>query len=212
MYLQTPIFNKLDINKTILLSIIIHALLLINLQWDPVKVVSDPVIEIHLQQKKIKNKASKPNPPSIERPKSIEKPIPIEDTIPIKEIPLPLSAPIKQILEETPSEDLVEQKATNINPQLINDYSSKIRAHIEKYKRYPRMAIMRERTGEVMIQVGINSNGTLINSRVIRSSGWSILDKEALAMIQRSIPFPIPSKDLKNNTLQITIPISFSLR
>jgi len=205
MYLQIPIFNKLDINKAILLSIIFHALLLINLQWDPVRFLSEPVIEINLQKKKVINKVSQPKP-------QIQKPIPIENTVPINDMPLPLPVPIiQQTKEQAPSEDLVEQKATNLNPQLINDYSSKLRAHIEKYKRYPRVAQIRGWNGEVMIQAEINSNGALISSRVVRSSGRSILDKEGLAMMQRSIPFPIPPKDLKNNTFKITIPISFSL-
>ena len=205
MYFQSPILNQLDINKAIFLSVIIHALLLINLQWSSVKVLSEPVIEINLQKKEVKSEVSQPKP-------LIEKPIPIENIVPIKEIPLPLPVPIiKQTKEQTPSEDLVEQKATNLNLQLINDYSSKLRAHIEKYKRYPRMAQIRGWNGEVMIQAEINSNGALISSRVVRSSGRSILDKEGLAMMQRSIPFPIPPKDLKNNTFKITIPISFSL-
>jgi len=217
MYFQSPILNQLDINKAIFLSVIIHALLLINLQWDSVKVLSEPVIEINLQKKKIKSEVSQPNPPPIEKPKlkpkSFKKSLPIKNTVPIKkEIPLPLPTPIiQQNNEQTPSEDLVEQRATNINPQLVDDYSSKLRVHIEKYKRYPRMAQIRGWNGEVIIQAEINGNGALISSKVLRSSGRSILDKEGLAMMQRSIPFPIPPKVLNNNSFKITIPISFSL-
>jgi protein TonB len=217
MYFQSPILNQLDINKAIFLSVIIHALLLINLQWSSVKVLSEPVIEINLQKKKIKSEVSQPNPPPIEKPKLKPKPfkksLPVKNTVPIKkEIPLPLPTPIiQQNNEQTPSEDLVEQRATNINPQLVDDYSSKLRVHIEKYKRYPRMAQIRGWNGEVIIQAEINGNGALISSKVLRSSGRSILDKEGLAMMQRSIPFPIPPKVLNNNSFKITIPISFSL-
>jgi len=213
MYLQSFILNQLDINKAILLSVIIHALLLINLQWDSVKFLSEPVIEINLQKKKIKSEVSEPSPPPIEKPKPFKKSLPVKNAVPIKkEIPLQLPEPIIQKNKaQTPSEDLVEQKATNLNPQLVNDYSSKLRAHIEKYKRYPRMAQIRGWNGEVIIQAEIDGNGALISSKVVRSSGRSILDKEGLAMMRRSIPFPVPPKNLNNNTFKITIPISFSL-
>ena len=52
MYLQNPIFNKVNINQTILLSIIVHVILLINLQSNTVKFLPDPEIEINLQEKK----------------------------------------------------------------------------------------------------------------------------------------------------------------
>ena len=220
MYSQIPIFNKLDINKAILLSIIIHALLLINLQWDSVEFLTETEIEINIQERKIKREIPKPIPKPIPIPipkpkpitKTIEKPKPIEDIAPIEEVTPPLAEPeVKQVKELTTSEDVVEKKATNPNPQLINDYSSKLRAHIEKYKRYPRMAQIRGWNGQVLIQAEINSNGGLISSRIVRSSGRSILDKEGLAMMRRSIPFPIPPKDLTSNSFKITIPISFSL-
>ena len=218
MYLQAPIFNKLNIIKAILLSIVLHVILLINFQWEPVKFLSEPVIEINFQKKKVKSEVSQPNPPPIDNPKPIEKPRPIEktssvkDTVPIKKPPLPLPTPTtKPIKKQTPSEDSVEQTATKINPQVINDYSSMLRAHIERFKRYPRMAQIRGWKGEVLIEAEIDGNGLLISSTIVRSSGRSILDKEGLAMMQRSIPFPLPPKYLKNNTFIITIPISFSL-
>ena len=220
MYLRAPIFNKLDIIKAILLSIVLHAILLINLQWEQEKFLSEPVIEINFQKKKVKNEVSQPNPPPIERQKPIEKPRPIEKTSPVKDtVPIPIKKPTlqlptpttKPIKKQTPSEDSVEQTANKINPQAINDYSSMLRAHIERFKRYPRMAQIRGWKGEVLIEAEIDGNGLLISSTVVRSSGRSILDNEGLAMMQRSIPFPLPPKDLKNNTFTITIPISFSL-
>ena len=218
MYLQNPIFNKININRAILVSIIIHAMLLINLQWAPVELLSKPVIEINLQKNEIKREQLKQSPPIIKKPrpieklKPIEKPMPIKEVTPIKEIPLPLPTPvIKPIQEQTSSEGLIEQKPTNLNPQVINDYTAKLRAHIESFKRYPRMAQIRGWEGQVLIQAEINQNGLLVKSSVVRSSGRSILDKEALAIMQRSIPFPLPPKDLNINFLTITIPISFSL-
>jgi len=218
MYLQIPIFNKLDINKAIILSIIIHAFLLINFQWNPVKFLSEPVIEINLQQQKLKREAPQLKPLPIEKKKLIEKPIPIqkpipiENAVPIKEMPLPLLVPlVKPIQEQNLFEDLMEQKAANQNPKAISDYTSKLRAHIESFKRYPRMAQIRGWEGEVLIQAEIDRNGLLVNSKVVRSSGRSILDKEALKMMQRSIPFPVPPKNLNINFFTITIPISFSL-
>jgi periplasmic protein TonB len=207
MYLQNPIFNRININQTILLSIMIHAVLLFNLQWDSVKLISEPEIEINIQERKIKREIPIPKP--IEKPKLIEKPKPIEDIVPIKEIIPPLSEPeVKQVKKLTTSKDIVEKKPTNIKPQIINNYSNKIRAHIERFKKYPRMAQMRGWKGEVLIEAEIDGNGLLISSVVIRSSGRKILDNEGLAMMDRSAPFPTPPE---GRNLKMTIPISFSM-
>ena len=107
------------------------------------------------------------------------------------------------------SDDLEEKKPFNLNPQIINEYSTKIRAHIERFKRYPRMAQLRGWNGEVIIQVEIDGNGLLVSSKVIQSSGRKILDNEGLAMMKRSIPFPVPPKGL--SLKKITIPITFSV-
>jgi hypothetical protein len=84
MYLQNPIFNKININRAILVSIIIHAMLLINLQWAPVELLSKPVIEINLQKNEIKREQLKQSPPIIKKPRPIEKLKPIEKPMQIK--------------------------------------------------------------------------------------------------------------------------------
>ena len=61
MYLQNNLYN-IDINRAILLSIIFHAGLLIALRWDVTKVLSEPIIEISIQQEEIKKELPRPEP------------------------------------------------------------------------------------------------------------------------------------------------------
>ena len=132
--------------------------------------------------------------------------------MPIRELPRPVPMPTAEEVEEpTPRESIVEQTATTPSPQAVDDYSAKLRAHISKYKSYPRIAQVRGWQGEAIIEAEIKGDGSLVNAKVSRSSGFPVLDKEAMQMMQRSIPFPIPPETLKNNTFKIFIPIAFSL-
>jgi protein TonB len=52
----------------------------------------------------------------------------------------------------------------------------------------------------------------VIVSRVVRSSGASALDEEALALLRRAQPFPPPPPELPGGRVDLTMPIRFNLR
>ena len=57
-----------------------------------------------------------------------------------------------------------------------------------------------------------NRQGRVLNSRVVRSSGASALDDEALALLRRAEPFPPPPPELPGARVDLTVPIRFNLR
>jgi protein TonB len=65
-----------------------------------------------------------------------------------------------------------------------------IRASIEKAKKYPALARERGQTGVVVIQFSIDKKGRPENIRVVKSSGFNLLDAEAGNTIIRAAPFP----------------------
>jgi protein TonB len=52
--------------------------------------------------------------------------------------------------------------------------------------------------------------GSLLESRVVRSSGSGILDEEALAALQRAGPFPPPPEVLHGDHIDLTVPLRFN--
>jgi periplasmic protein TonB len=54
--------------------------------------------------------------------------------------------------------------------------------------------------------------GHVLSFQVARSSGWADLDNEARALILRAQPLPSVPKDYPGETLDLIVPIVFSLR
>ena len=79
-----------------------------------------------------------------------------------------------------------------------------IRAAIEKAKRYPVFAKERGQKGVVLIEFSINEKGRPENIRVLKSSGFNLLDAAARDTIIRAAPFPA----VKGS---IDVPIAFIL-
>jgi TonB family protein len=86
-----------------------------------------------------------------------------------------------------------------------DNLSTKIRELIERAKTYPALAKKRKQEGTVVTEFSINTQGLPENIRVVKSSGFSLLDAAARDTILKAAPFP-PVRD------RIEIPISFVLQ
>lgn len=69
-----------------------------------------------------------------------------------------------------------------------NAYNALIVGHLEKYKRYP--AAARGAVGKAMIRFTLDRDGKVVDAQIEKSSGNSVLDQEALAVLRRAEPFP----------------------
>jgi protein TonB len=69
-----------------------------------------------------------------------------------------------------------------------NAYNALVFGHLQRFKRYPRGA--RGAHGTVVVRFELNRKGDVIASRVTKSSGYRVLDEEALAILRRASPFP----------------------
>ncbi|MYI72391.1 MAG: TonB family protein, partial [Synechococcus sp. SB0673_bin_10] len=127
--------------------------------------------------------------------------------------------PTLNTTEEPPSTTTTAAAPTSVleavDPaQLRSQYVKTATELVNKHKRYPRRLEYRGVEGTVRMAVVVNRHGEVLNSRVERSSGNTLLDKEALASIQRAQPFPPLSDEMAKigKTWTMTITISFNLR
>ena len=207
-------FNELNLTHTIILSLIIHVIFVMKFQISNFNLNPNPIVDIIFSTEIVKQAAPKsiPQTKPIEKPKqipeSIEEPI-IEPVVePIIE---PVVEPISESVEINEIPQITEQAATSPNPQVVNNYSSLLRAHIAKHKKYPRIAQRRKMQGEVIIEIQIGGDGSLISKSIKKSSGHNILDKEGMKMMEKSKPFPVPPDTLKDSVTNVVVPIAFNL-
>jgi periplasmic protein TonB len=69
-----------------------------------------------------------------------------------------------------------------------NAYNALVFGHLQRFKRYPSDA--HGKSGTVVVRFVLNRAGDVIESAVTKSSGNDVLDREAVAILQRANPFP----------------------
>ena len=225
-------FNELNLTHAIILSLIIHALFVMKLEISNSNLTPKPVVDIIFNTEIVKQVAPKvipivkpkpiikpkptPKPQPIIKPKPIPKPIPQPIVEPISEpieepITKPIVEPITESVEVNESAQINEQIPTSPNPQVVSNYSNLLRAHIAKHKKYPRIAQRRKMQGEVVIEIQIKGDGSLISKNIQKSSGHKVLDKEGMNMMEKSKPFPVPPEAMKDSVTTVLVPIAFNL-
>ncbi|UYV36846.1 TonB family protein [Rhodobacteraceae bacterium D3-12] len=90
--------------------------------------------------------------------------------------------------------------------RLISVWGGRIRAKIERSKRYPRGA---KKRGRVVLRLSISPSGSVRGVSIARSSGNSALDKAAIAAVRRAGRMPRAPKGLNNASYRFNLPISF---
>jgi protein TonB len=92
-----------------------------------------------------------------------------------------------------------------------NLYGSQLAREIAKHKQYPRIAQMRGWQGEVVVDLRLDGNGKVLSSKIHTTSGFDVLDKQALEMVKKASPFPAPPDALRGSLFNILVPVSFRL-
>jgi TonB family protein len=95
-------------------------------------------------------------------------------------------------------------------PRTIARWESALRAHIERFKRYPPEARARGDQGTARIAFTIDHEGHLVSSRIVQSSGSAMLDQETLDMLVRAQPMPKPPDNILASELSFIVPINFN--
>lgn len=183
-----------------------------------------------------------PPPPEPVKPKLPEpKPIKQPKPLPIKEVPMKTPEPIAQpaspppppqteVIAVTPKP---EAPPSPVPPAPVvappppppppgpseadlddarNQYGHSLWSAIEKHKQYPRIAQMRGWQGEVIVELLLDGSGKLKSKKILSSSGHDVLDRQALDMVEKAAPFPLPPEVLRGNQFSIKVPVPFKLQ
>lgn len=199
-----------------------------------------PVLNIQIEapkaQEPIESPAVEPEPvPEPPKPKvkpkieprviPVQKPTPIETYEPVNNetevTEEPVSAPLMSAAPTTVQKPVVTVPPPPPPPPpgpsqadldaARRGYADKLARAIAQQKHYPHLARMRGWVGEALVDLKLDSKGALVESRIERSSGYEMLDKQALEMIKKAAPFPPPPEILQSSIFNIQVPVSFKL-
>ena len=70
---------------------------------------------------------------------------------------------------------------------------------------------MRGWQGEAVVELELDGNGKLQAKKITQSSGHEVLDKQALEMVEKALPLPMPPEALRGTNFTITVPVPFKL-
>ena len=152
----------------------------------------------------------KPLPtPVVQNSEPISEPPPAQPTeiiavAPKAEAPVvTVPAPVKVELVPTVSQADIDDARSR--------YGNALWGAISKHKKYPKVAAMRGWQGEAVVELELDGNGKLKSKKITQSSGHEVLDKQALEMVEKALPLPMPPEALRGTNFTITVPVPFKL-
>ena len=102
--------------------------------------------------------------------------------------------------------------ASSRDPDAVPNWKSLLVATLERNKRYPAEAEARGEHGTAELAFSVDRRGGVHHARIMRSSGSNLLDREALAMLERGAPLPPPPPDIAGAEIPVVVPIRYNDR
>lgn len=104
------------------------------------------------------------------------------------------------------------RSGTDVDTATLDHYRLALIGVARRYKRYPAQALDKGWQGRVEIRLVVGANGAIQSSLVKASSGYEILDNQALDMVKKAKPLtPIPAA-LRGREFSVDIPVIFDLQ
>ncbi|MDZ7804868.1 energy transducer TonB [Thiohalophilus sp.] len=113
---------------------------------------------------------------------------------------------MKKAYQITPRETYV--RGAKAREHRFAAYLDAWRAKVERIGNlnYPEEAVRNNVTGDLLLDVAINPDGSLKSVRVLRSSGHEVLDEAAQNIVRLSAPFPPLTEEILEDTDVLHIP------
>ena len=94
----------------------------------------------------------------------------------------------------------------------VPSWQGRVLHHLERHKRYPRAAQARRPEGVAQVRFTIDREGRVLSVRLDRSAGHEMLDEETLEMVRRASPLPTPPEEMKQDRIELVVPVQFFLK
>lgn len=213
-------------------SLAVHALVLtaLLLGWrsysPPPPATASTVVELLPLQHEEAPETPTPPPPPQEPVQHIEpRDAPVPPVTPPPPVPIvPASAePIPAAPNPAPDRNLTASPPPTPAPPpqpappppasaAPDSWEGRVLARLIRFRRYPPAAHRSRIEGVPLVQFTLDRRGRVLDSRLERSSGNPMLDREAVSLPQRAQPMPAPPEDRPGATISLVVPVEFLLR
>jgi len=191
----------------------------------PLPVPPEPVAQPQ-PQPQVEPAPPPPPQPQVEVPKVEQSPAPAPAVVlPIKPPPRPKPKPVQRPAEIEPERPppaappaVAAPPAPATTPPTVNpgaaraSWQAQLVGWLERYKRYPRLAQEQRQEGVVYLRFTMDRQGRVLSAQIEKGSGYSLLDEEVSALIQRAQPLPAPPPEVPGAQITLSLPVRFSLR
>ena len=92
-----------------------------------------------------------------------------------------------------------------------DDYLEKLRRWLARHKKYPEEAHKKKQEGTVLLAFVLARDGTVLEARIERSSGFPLIDQATLDMMRRASPVPPVPATYTGERLAIAMPVRFTI-
>ena len=103
-----------------------------------------------------------------------------------------------------------ELQAQRRDVDTLRGFERRLSALAAEYRHYPRIARLRGWQGTTLILVRIGPQGLVQEVKVAETSGYEVLDRQALEMVRKALSRQPPPPDLRQ-WYEVTVPIQFRL-
>ena len=93
----------------------------------------------------------------------------------------------------------------------LRDWGNLILVVINSKIKYPKIALQKNMSGQVLVRLKISTKGNLKTIKILESSGFSILDNEVLRAIKKTNYFPSAPKPLDSKNYTFKLPVKFEI-
>jgi protein TonB len=107
-----------------------------------------------------------------------------------------------------PAPGIASVQSTNAMPT----WQGLLLGRLERFKRYPALAQFRRQQGVAYLRFTMDRQGKVLSATLQKSSGFSSLDDEALALIHRAEPLPPPPPEVPGDPIDLVVPVEFSMK
>jgi periplasmic protein TonB len=140
----------------------------------------------------------------------VEAPAPVPPVNAVPEVP---EAPMVATTAPVERPAVVHERPVHARPAPRADYSWLAEAlwnRVERMKRYPYLARMNRWEGKVVLEAVIRDDGSVSNLKVAQSSGYAVLDKDAMEVLKKASPLSL-KHPLGQPEVVVQVPISYRL-
>jgi protein TonB len=105
------------------------------------------------------------------------------------------------------STDAAEQRSA------LETWEGRVLAEVQRKKRYPYAAMQAGQQDVVTVHVVVDAAGNIVESSIVTSKNFALLDEAALDLLRRCSPLPAPPESaLTGNRIAFDLPIAYALK